>query len=110
MKIATDSRDVNEPKNIEGDILFTLHKHFDSADDFAHIKEAYEKGGMGYKESKEILIKNLVSFITPMRERRTALARDLDFVRDILVQGGRVARSNAEKKMQEVREKVGFVV
>jgi tryptophanyl-tRNA synthetase len=65
---------------------------------------------MGYKEAKELLIKDLIAFIKPMREKREMLAQDMDSVLDILKEGGKRASMKAEKKMKEVREKVGVEI
>ena len=65
---------------------------------------------MGYKEAKELLIKDLSAFIKPMREKREKLAKDLDAVFEILKNGAKKASANAEKKMKDVREKVGVEI
>ena len=78
------------------------------ADELADLKERYLKGGIGYKESKDILVKNTIAFIKPMREKRDELAKNKDKVLEIIKKGGEVARARAEKKMDMVRERVGI--
>jgi len=68
-----------------------------------------QKGGIGYQESKEILIKNIVQFIAPLREKRAKIASDLDYVQGRLEEGGQRAHTRESKKMSEVRERVGLV-
>ena len=109
MSIPTDSRAVNEPKDM-GNTVFAFHKLFTEGPEFEEVKDKYEAGGMGYKESKEILIKNMIKFISPLRDKRAKLANDKDFVRTVLREGGKVARKQVEKKMKEVREKVGLTL
>ncbi|MFA6226978.1 MAG: tryptophan--tRNA ligase [Candidatus Paceibacterota bacterium] len=107
MSIPTDSKGVDEPKNPEESIIFAIHRLLlDEAGQKA-LAEKYKKGGMGYKEAKESLIKDLSAFIKPIREKREMLAKDIDTVLDILKAGGARARARVEKKMKEVREKVG---
>ena len=65
---------------------------------------------MGYKEAKELLINDLTAFIKPMREKREMLAKDMDTVLEILQNGGKKVAMNAEKKIKEVREKVGVEI
>jgi len=110
MKIPTDSKGVDEPKNPDESLLFAIHKLFLNENDAKKLAEKYKKGGMGYKEAKELLIKDMSAFIKPMRERREMLAKDLDTVMDILKEGGKRAKMKAEKKMKEVREKVGVEI
>lgn len=110
MSIPTDSKGVDEPKNPDESALFAIHKLFLDDAGVKELRKKYEKGGMGYKEAKELLIKDISAFITPMREKREMLAKDMDSVFDILKEGGERARINAEKKMKEVREKVGIEI
>ena len=55
-----------------------------------------------------MLIDDLKDFIRPMRERRQKLEQDKNTVLEVLREGGEVARERAEKKMEEIREKVGL--
>jgi tryptophanyl-tRNA synthetase len=107
MKIPTDSKEVAEPKDPEKDNVFALHKLFTEGAEFEDLRDRYENGGVGYKESKDILVKNITKFITPLRERRAEIAKDTDSVKEILREGGKVAREKAEEKMIEVRAKIG---
>ena len=106
MSIKTDSKTPEEPKNPEECNVFALHKLVSGAD-FPELKKRYVEGGIGYKESKEILFKNLNAFLAPMRERREEIAKDTDKIRKILELGGEKAKQVADKKMNKVRELVG---
>ncbi len=108
MKIPTDSQGVDDKKDPEKDNVFALHKLFTEGPELEDVRERYESGGIGYKESKEILIKNIIKVISPMREKRAELEKDMDKVREILRKGGEVARARIEEKMQDVRKKVGL--
>lgn len=107
MSIPTDSKGVDEPKNADEDNIFKLHKLFSKDDELFEIRTRYEKGGMGYKESKELLIKNVEAFISPLREKRDQFAHDTDYVLDVLKDGGKRAKQKAERKMEQVREAIG---
>jgi len=108
MSIVTDSKAPGDSKDPEACNIFALHKLF-STDELSDIEKRYREGGIGYKESKELLLKNIVEFITPMRERREELKKDMGHVRQILKNGGEIARSRAKAKMREVKEKVGLI-
>ena len=107
MSIPTDSKGVAEPKEIETNHIYNIHKLLLNEADRQVLASKYTNGGMGYKEAKEGLIEALEAFIKPMRERREMLAHDLDTVFDILKEGGRRASMRAEKKMDAVRKAVG---
>ncbi|MSU55561.1 MAG: tryptophan--tRNA ligase [Candidatus Taylorbacteria bacterium] len=98
MGIVTDSSG-GVPKNV-----YEIHKLFRSESDLMKLYE--EKAGK-YKDLKEALIVDVKKFIGPMRDRRDELTKDSDAVLKILRDGGDRARKVADKKMDEVREKVG---
>jgi len=107
MSIPTDSKGIDDPKDPKTDKVFALHELFVSPDELKKLSDRYTKGGIGYKESKEILIKNMSAFIKPLRENRERIAIDQDNILEILQEGGRRARQIAESKMDEIREKIG---
>lgn len=109
MSIVTNSKSPEEPKNPEEDNIFALHKLF-SADQLKNIEKKYREGGMGYKESKEILIENIKKFIAPLREKRKDLENDKESIIKMLQENGEKMRERAEKKMIDVREKIGVTL
>ena len=108
MSIPTDSKTVEEAKDPEECKVFALHKLF-AGDKLPEIEKKYQEGGMGYKESKDILIENVISFIKPLREKREELAKDPDYVLNVLKEGGNNARARAKEKMNAVRACTGII-
>ena len=108
MSIVTDSKSPEEPKEPETDNIFAIHKLFTEGPEFAELSDRYTAGKIGYKESKEILIKNIIKTIAPMRDKRQALSEDKNPVLEVLKEGGKVARERAEAKMEKIRELVGL--
>ncbi|MFA5022867.1 MAG: tryptophan--tRNA ligase [Candidatus Paceibacterota bacterium] len=108
MAIKTDSKGVEEAKNPEECNVFALHKFFTPAPQLAEIKKRYVDGGIGYKESKEILADNMNAYLAPLRAKREEIAKDPARVIDILKKGAEIARSKAKLKMAEVKAKVGI--
>lgn len=98
MNIVTDSS-AGVPKNV-----YEIHKLFRSGNE---LEKLYKEKEGKYKELKEELIVDIKKFIAPLRERRKEIAADKEFVLNVLKEGGEKARSLAQKKMAEVREKVG---
>lgn len=109
MSIPTDSKAIKDPKNPDTCSVFALHKLF-SQDEIKELEERYRQGGIGYHESKEILIRNMEDFISPLRKRRERIASDMERVLEILREGGAMARERAVIKMKEVREKTGLSI
>jgi len=107
MSIPTDSLGIDEPKDPDKDNVFALHKLFATSDELAGIRERYKKGGLGHKESKEILIENIERMIAPLREKREEIAGNRDRILDILKRGAETASKQAGMKMSDVRKKIG---
>ena len=109
MSIPTDSKGVDEPKDPSECNVFAMHTLFPGAE-LETLRARYLAGGIGYKESKDLLIEKIIKFVAPMRALREEIARDPEAVLEILREGGEVARREAQKKMREVREKVGLTL
>jgi len=107
MSIPTDSKGIEEPKDPEACNVFALHKVVTPAEKLEAIRKRYVEGGIGYKESKDVLVESLSNFITPLRERRAELSKNKTKILKILKKGGKIAAKRIEKKMAEVRVKVG---
>ena len=99
MSIVTDSSG-EYPENV-----FKIHQLLRSKDE---LDKLYAENRGNYKVLKEMLAEDLKKFIAPMRDRRKTLEEDKNAVLEVLKEGGKVARERAEKKMEEVREKVGL--
>ena len=107
MKIVTDSKSPEESKNPDTCNIFSLHKLFLKDTELGVLRNKYEKGGLSYKESKDMLYEEIVDFITPMREKREMYKKDLDKVYEILNEGARKAKILVEKKMKIIRSNIG---
>jgi tryptophanyl-tRNA synthetase len=109
MAIPTNSQGVAEPKDPETDNIFALHKLFANEETLLMLEKRYRDGGIGYKESKDILFENIKRFITPLREKRKDIAKDESVVRKILQEGGARAKNITQRKMLDVRQKTGVM-
>lgn len=105
MGIVTDSKSLAEPKNPDECNIFALHKLFLTGVELESLRKRYTDGGLGYKESKDMLLTEIISYISPMRERRNKLDRNT--VIKILEDGKNKIKPIIEKKMQQIRSNVG---
>ncbi|MEK7461708.1 MAG: tryptophan--tRNA ligase [Patescibacteria group bacterium] len=101
MSIVTDSSN-ERPENV-----YAIHALFK---DKEFLDNLYEENKGKYKILKEVLIDDLKNFVRPMRDKKQDLETDKKMVLNVLRQGGQVARERAEKKMKEVREKIGLQI
>ena len=104
--IVTDSKRVDEPKDPDQCPVFALHQLF-SQDILSELKNRYLTGNIGYKESKDILIENIEKFIAPLREKRKEIIAQPERIKEKLREGAEKVRPIAQKKIKEVREKIG---
>lgn len=107
MKIPTDSKSVEESKNPDEVTIFQIHKVLLNDLQEKELREKYKKGGMGYKEAKDLLIEDLIKFIKPLRENREVIAKNKKKLIKILEKGGKKAKKIASLKMKDVRNKIG---
>lgn len=105
MSIVTDSKSPAESKNPDECNIFALHKLFLKGDELEALRKRYIDGGLGYKESKDMLLAEIIAYISPMREKRNKLDRNA--VIKILEDGKNKIKPIIEKKMLQIRNNVG---
>jgi len=110
MGIVTDPTPVEEPKIPETSTPFLLLRLMADAAETAEWETRYRAGGMGYGEVKKRLLELIDENFGPFRERRKELEQDPDYVEEVLVEGGRRARTVAEPVMERVREATGLQI
>jgi tryptophanyl-tRNA synthetase len=95
---------VEDPGQVEGNVVFTYLDIFDSnKDEVEELKNQYRAGGLGDVVIKKRLIDVLENIIKPIREKRESLAQDMSAVEKILEDGTNSARSQASLVMGEVK-------
>jgi tryptophanyl-tRNA synthetase len=105
MSIPTDSKRPEDEKNPDDLVLYQIHKLFNGS---AELKAQYGKG-LGYGDAKKLLIKDIIEFVAPMRERRTYYENNPKLVEEILMNGAMKANDIAMKKLREVYSAVGLI-
>lgn len=108
MRIQTDSRPMEDPKDPEGDVLFDLLKLVANEDELAHWSATYAKGGFGYGDVKKALAEASERYWGPARERRAEWAARPDDVRGILAAGAAKARERAGETLRRAQEACGL--
>jgi len=99
MSIVTDSSG-DRPKHVYA--IHALYK------DKAELETLYKAHEGSYKALKEALIEDIDAHIAPLREKRKSIT-DED-VEKILIEGKERAHEIAQKKMEEVRKKIGVTL
>lgn len=97
------------PGTVEGNPVFIYHDAFNpNQAEVDDLKERYRAGKVGDVEVKTKLARALNNFLEPMRERRAHFEARATIVDDILAEGNRRMRSEAEHTMALVREAMGM--
>ena len=108
MKITTDSKTVEEPKNHDTCNVFALYKCFSTVTDQEELASRYRAGGIGYGEAKQLCFEALNAELREPRENYQNIRKDLPQLDGILESGRDKARAIARQVTERVRAKVGL--
>jgi tryptophanyl-tRNA synthetase len=108
MRIVTDSKPPEAPKNPEACNLFSLYRHFAPPENLEETRMMYLKGGARYSDIKNKLIRLLLEKFKEGRRFYEALLRDQPAIERILKQGALAARAIAKPVLSEVRRSIGI--
>jgi tryptophanyl-tRNA synthetase len=97
------------PGRVEGNPVFAYHDAFNpDAEEVADLKARYRQGKVGDVEVKRRLAAALNTFLEPLRDRRARAASQPGLVEEILAEGTRRMRREAQDTMRLVREAMGL--
>ena len=109
MGIVTDSKGVDEPKDLSAPI-FDLWNLFADAKEREEMAQRAEAGGLGYGDIKKDLLARILDHFASMRERRAHFEARPDDVDAILRQGAEKARAMAAPVLEGCRLAAGLGV
>ena len=100
---------IEDPGQVEGNIVFTYLDAFDpNKEEVEELKAHYRRGGLGDGTVKKRLEGVLKELISPIRERREELAKDPDYIMDVLRQGTDKCRLITQQTLDEVKDGLGL--
>jgi tryptophanyl-tRNA synthetase len=111
MNMYTDPKRIHasDPGRVKGNPVFIYLDNFGKdAKKIEDFKERYKEGKVGDIEVKKYLAKVLNDFLGPIRAKREELKKDMKLVKNILTEGGKKTKIEAEKTINEVRKKMGL--
>ena len=108
MRIKTDSRPVEQPKEPEGDHLFQLHSLYATKEESQAMAAMYRRGVFGYGEVKKALADLAERYFAEPRARREELVARPERVREILGDGATRARKKAASVLRRAQEACGL--
>jgi tryptophanyl-tRNA synthetase len=107
MRITTDSRPMDQPKEPDDDHLFQLYRLMATEDEIAEMAAMYRRGGFGYGDVKKAIVAVSERYFADARARRAELEARPDDVRDILAAGAARARSKAGEVVDRCKKACG---
>ena len=107
MRIQTDSRPMEEPKEPAGDHLYQLFSLFATEPQKQEMAAMYLRGGFGYGEVKKALADLADQFLAEPRARRAELAANPAKVQEILADGAAAARRKAGQVLLRAQQACG---
>jgi len=108
MRIVTDSKRPEDPKNPDDCNVFNIFKYFASPEAIESRRNVYLKGGLAYSEMKQQLYELLNELFGGRRNTYRQLLGDKNHLDRILNQGAAKARAIAGPVLQRVRRAVGI--
>jgi len=107
MRIVTDSRPMEQPKEPATDHLYLLHSLFAADAQREAMAAKYRQGGFGYGEVKKALADLAVDYFAEARQRRREFETHPEQVREILGDGAARARKKAAEVLLRAQRACG---
>lgn len=107
MRVTTDSRPMEQPKEPENDHLYQLYSLFATDAEREEMAALYRRGGFGYGQVKTALADLADRFLAEPRQRREELCNRPERVREILGDGASRARKKAAAVLHRAQQACG---
>jgi tryptophanyl-tRNA synthetase len=106
-KAVTDPQKIRrgDPGHPEICLVFSYHKKF-NPEEIPEIEKGCRSGELGCFDCKMNCASKISTFLEPIIEKRKYYENNIDEVKDILLDGEKKGRAEAQKTMAEVREKM----
>ncbi|MDX9868596.1 MAG: tryptophan--tRNA ligase [Kiritimatiellia bacterium] len=108
MRIVTDSKGLEEPKDPAACNIFALYKLFADEAQRAAMEANYRGGNYGYGHAKKALAALFEETFAPLRARRAELQANMDYVEEVLRKGAERARAESSKTVDRARRAAGL--
>lgn len=109
---------VSDPGQIKGNIVFSyldafcqdyhFEKYLPEYKNLDELKAHYKKGGLGDVKVKLFLNNIIQELLTPIRQKRAELEKNIDKVYEILFKGSEEAREEAKKTIEKMKDVIGI--
>lgn len=108
MRIVTDSRPMDQPKEPTGDVLYDLVSLVAPDADRGAIAATYRRGNFGYGEIKKALADAAEKYFAEPRARRAELVAKPKHIQEVLGDGAARARKKASEVLRRSQDACGI--
>ena len=108
MRIVTDSRTPEEPKDPDTCNLYQIYRHFAAPERLAEVHLEYLDGGLAYGALKQELAETILAYFAEARRKYGEMINDHAYLDDLLGQGAEKAREVARPVLARIRKAVGL--
>jgi tryptophanyl-tRNA synthetase len=110
MRIQTDSRPMEQPKDPDSDHLYQLYSLFATDEQREEMAALYRRGGFGYGQIKKALADAAETFFAEARQRRRELEAHPQRVLAALQSGADRARRKARQVLDRAQQALGLTL
>lgn len=101
-------KDPGNPSNCN---IYSLHALVSSSEELKRVFDGCRNAGIGCVDCKNIITENIIGILAPIQARKMDLAsKGLDYVLEVLHEGGLIARKRIAETVGEVKEKMGVLM
>jgi tryptophanyl-tRNA synthetase len=93
-----------DPGNPDVCPVFDFHRIYSTEEERAEVSQGCRTAGIGCIDCKNVLIRNMLTDLQPLHEKRAHYAAHPQDAMDVLITGSAQARAVAQATMAEVRE------
>ena len=106
-QISTDTKTVEESKNPDECNLYLIGKNFLTPEEDEKWRNQFLAGGYSYKEAKDFVYEQCLNFLQSLQKKYAEITDEE--VHQMLKEGENAVAEIAEKKINEVYQKIGFI-
>ena len=99
----------SDPGHPEVCNVYHMHQAFNS-DKLEEISSQCRTAAIGCVDCKQLLAQEINSALEPFREKRSALSKKPEYVKEVIADGARRAQAIAKETIREAKEKIGLVL
>ena len=108
MRIVTDSKSPEDPKDPDGCNLYNIYKFFAPQDRLEDVRQRYIQGGLAYGDLKKELADLILNYFKEARIKYNELMADRGYLDAVLADGAQRARAIAQPILKKTRQAIGI--